>query len=140
MLRRARSLFTAAEPRGREYRLPEGRRVYAVGDIHGCADLLQFAAEAISDDLATDRPSEGLTVFLGDYVDRGPNSAAVVERLSAGDFPTPVLGLMGNHEFMMLKALESDAALSVWCEDGGGLVTLFSYGVDVRELQRGANG
>lgn len=136
MLRRSRLFSSTAEPGSLEHRLPEGRRVYAIGDLHGCADLLQLAAEAISEDLDAATPEDALTIFLGDYVDRGPDTAAIVERLSAGDFPTPILCLMGNHEFMMLRALVSDAALSAWC-DCGGLATLFSYGIDVRDLQRG---
>ncbi|MEP9376353.1 metallophosphoesterase family protein [Aquabacter sp. CN5-332] len=118
--------------------LPENRLVYAIADLHGRADLLQLAAEAIAKDMADAPGADTLTVFLGDYVDRGPNSADVIERLSAGDFPTPIVALLGNHEYIMRQAWESDPALLQWC-DFGGLPTLFSYGVDVRGLQRGTN-
>lgn len=138
MLRRARSFFKGPEPEALEHRLPGDRLVYAIGDLHGRADLLQLAADAISKDLSTAPGAEALTVFLGDYVDRGPNAAGVIERLSGGDFPTPIVALLGNHEFMMRKAWESDVALLQWC-DFGGLATLFSYGVDVRGVQRGTD-
>ena len=87
--------------------LPQGQRVYAIGDIHGCLDRLVALHEMIAEDLA-ERPSERATlIHLGDYVDRGNDSAQVVDWLINGP-PVAVdeiVNLMGNHEQMMLAAI-----------------------------------
>ena len=81
-------------------------RVYAIGDIHGRLDLLERAIVAIRRDV--DRwGTDALTVTLGDYVDRGPASRGVIERLSANPFPTPYTALKGNHE-TLLEAFLAD--------------------------------
>jgi serine/threonine protein phosphatase 1 len=107
--------------------LPAGQRVYAVGDVHGCSDRLAVMHRLICNDLA-DRPVEQPTVVhLGDYIDRGEDSAGVIERLLR-DWPRPaprVVNLMGNHEEMMLDALES-----------GGVPSLASWGVPRRARPR----
>jgi serine/threonine protein phosphatase 1 len=112
--------------------LPQGQRVYAIGDIHGCMDQLQALHHAIAQDL-TERPTAApVLIHVGDYVDRGPDSAAVVALLAAGppikDLPT--VNLMGNHEHMMLDALSSGEAeaAELWLGNGGA-DTLFSWGV-----------
>nr|WP_282572049.1 metallophosphoesterase [Roseomonas acroporae] len=113
-------------------RLPPGRRIYAVGDIHGCAARLATLHAAIADDLRA-RPAESpLLLHLGDYVDKGADSAGVLAHLSAGPpVPgVPVLNLTGNHEEAMLAALAGaagDVADWLWC---GGRPTLESYGLD----------
>ena len=103
--------------------LPPGLRVYAIGDIHGCLDRLQALHELIAEDLAA-RPADApLLVHLGDYVDRGPDSAGVVARLTEGpplpDLPT--VNLMGNHEHMMLAAVATGEteATELWLANGG---------------------
>src|SRR5579872_5660502 len=87
--------------------LPGGQRVYAVGDVHGCFERLVAMHEQIAADLA-ERPVDcAILVHLGDYVDRGMESAQVIEWLMAGP-PVPVaevINLMGNHEQMMLSAI-----------------------------------
>ena len=117
--------------------LPEGLRVYAIGDIHGRLDLLETLARRIEADLR-DAPTLTLTVtiFLGDYVDRGPSSAGVLDRLARRDFPTEFLALRGNHEEVMLKFLEEPEILESW-RNYGGLETLHSYGIDVLPAMRG---
>jgi len=117
-------------------RAPEGVRIYAIGDVHGRADLLAQLAQIISDDLARSPVERVITVFLGDYVDRGPGSAAVLERLAAADFPTAIATLRGNHEATMLQFLQDPDVLENW-RQYGGLETLASYGVNVREIMRG---
>jgi serine/threonine protein phosphatase 1 len=103
--------------------LPPGQRVYAIGDIHGCLDRLASVHEQIAEDLATRPVEESVLVHLGDYVDRGLDSAQVVDWLSGGA-PVPVdriVNLMGNHEDMMLRALPGDdkEANSTWLANGG---------------------
>jgi len=108
-----------------------GRLVYAVGDIHGRADLLARLVEMISRDAAILAPErQPALVFLGDYVDRGDDSKAVVDQLialkAAGRFE--VRALKGNHERVLLDFLEDAAVGPAW-EDFGGRQTLISYGV-----------
>ena len=114
---------------------PQGMRIYAIGDVHGRDDLLGDLACRIEADLAAE-PMRAVTVFIGDYVDRGPHSAAVIERLVVGRFPTPVSALRGNHEEMFLQYLEDPGTLAEWRRNGG-LETLRSYGVDVVPAMRG---
>jgi serine/threonine protein phosphatase 1 len=103
--------------------LPPGERVYAVGDVHGCLDRLVTLHEIIAEDIAA-RPVERTTlVHLGDYVDRGSDSAQVVDWLINRP-PVPadlIVNLMGNHEHMMLSALagvDKDAP-NQWLMNGG---------------------
>lgn len=116
--------------------LRPGLRVYAIGDIHGHADLLGRVSTMIATDLEADRPAETLTVFIGDYIDRGPSSAAVVDRLLRRDFPTPIVTLRGNHEQMLLDALDDAALLRSWLSNGG-LETARSYGLSTAALLDG---
>jgi len=111
--------------------LPSGVRIYVVGDIHGRLDLLDALAEQIRADLVS-APPKVTTIFLGDYVDRGPASAGVVDRLSRGEFPTPIYALRGNHEDVLLRFLDDGTVLDGW-RRFGGIETLQSYGVDVTE-------
>jgi len=103
--------------------LPPGRRVYAIGDVHGCLDRLATMHEEIAEDLATRPVDDSVLIHLGDYVDRGLDSAQVVDWLSGGA-PVPVtrtVNLMGNHEDMMLQALfgMDKEATSIWLANGG---------------------
>ena len=111
--------------------LPAGRRIYAVGDVHGCADRLAALHAAIAADLAA-RPADAVVVHIGDYVDRGPDSAGVIALLAGGAslLGVPVVNLMGNHERTMLDALAGERAAGTdWLFAGGG-PTLASYGLD----------
>jgi serine/threonine protein phosphatase 1 len=110
--------------------VPDGTRVYCVGDIHGRDDLLLEMAERIDADIGARSFDHAVTVFLGDYVDRGPGSMRVVERLSGGEWPTPMIALAGNHEDLLLAFLEDEGILDAW-RSLGGLETLHSYGVNV---------
>ena len=112
--------------------LPDGHRVYAVGDIHGCDDRLARLHRLIADDLAARPAARPLLLHLGDYVDKGPDSAGVVARLAAGPpLPgVPTVNLMGNHERTMLDALGGQpAAVTDW-RYGGGDPALASWGID----------
>jgi serine/threonine protein phosphatase 1 len=116
-------------------KIPGGTRLYAIGDIHGRLDLLNELEQQIKQDLKT-APPNVLTIFLGDYVDRGWESAGVLERLSAEDFCTPICTLRGNHEEVFLQFLSDASVLGSW-RNFGGLETLHSYGVNVAETMRG---
>lgn len=107
--------------------LPEGLRIYAVGDIHGCFDLLEALYEQMRRDLERAPPRESLEIFLGDYVDRGPRSRDVVEWMIATQPACDRrICLMGNHEDMLLNALADPAAMEHWLSNGG-VETLLSY-------------
>jgi serine/threonine protein phosphatase 1 len=113
-----------------EARLPPGLRVYAIGDIHGRVDLLDRLHGQIEADLKT-APEKAVIVYLGDYVDRGPDSAAVIERLSRARFPgVQTVALLGNHEDMLLQFLDAPYGASLWLTNGGD-ATLRSYKVRV---------
>ena len=111
-------------------RVPDGTRVYCVGDIHGRDDLLDEMAERVKADMEGQSFDHVVTVFLGDYVDRGLGSMRVVERLSRSEWPTPIIALAGNHEDLLMAFLEDEGVLEAW-RSLGGLETLHSYGVDV---------
>lgn len=105
-------------------------RAYVVGDIHGRHDLLMPALARIDGDLAG-RAGPSVLVFLGDYVDRGEQSAQVLETLRTlpGECPIPVVTLMGNHERMMLDYLADPVAHGRLWLHNGGLMTLTSFGI-----------
>lgn len=103
--------------------LPTGQRVYAIGDVHGCLDRLASLHEQIAEDLANRPVVSSVLVHLGDYVDRGLDSAQVIDWLSGGA-PVPVdrvVNLTGNHEDMMLAALKGTDkdANTTWLSNGG---------------------
>jgi serine/threonine protein phosphatase 1 len=106
----------------------DGQLVYAVGDIHGRFDLLQKLLVQIGAD-AAGRPN--LLIFSGDYIDRGPDSALVLERLIGlrQRLGASLLLLKGNHEAAFLRYLDSPATGAAWIAHFGGAATLRSYGV-----------
>jgi len=119
--------------------LPAGQRVYAIGDVHGCSDRLAMMHRLIGNDLAARPVAEPTIVHLGDYIDRGEDSAGVIERLLRG-WPAPaprLVNLMGNHEAMMLGALDGGDADEVmnWLANGGA-PSLASWGVPRRARPR----
>lgn len=125
-----RRQFTSEQPEG-----PPGHRAYAVGDVHGRLDLLEELLAAIEADCKA-RPKAKVTiVFLGDLIDRGPQSADVVERLRhyRPAFASPLF-LMGNHEEVLLRLLDGEAALlDDWLLYGGAECAR-SYGLDPATL------
>ena len=110
-------------------RLPDGVRVYAVGDVHGYVGKLNAMHEAIRADLERAPAPAPLLIHLGDYIDRGPHSAGCLDLLAAGS-PLPTVNLLGNHEAMLLTALDrlSPQAAALWLDNGGD-VTLESWGI-----------
>ena len=115
---------------------PSGHRAYAIGDIHGRLDLLDELLGQVAEDIRARPPAKITIVFLGDLIDRGPQSAQVVERLRRyrPSFAKPVF-IMGNHEEVVLRILAGDMSiLPDWLRFGGA-ETLRSYGVDPLDLQ-----
>lgn len=112
--------------------LAPGRRIYAIGDIHGCLDRLLALHDLIRADLAARPVADPLLVHIGDYVDRGPDSRGVVARLAAGDpiAGVPTVNLMGNHERTMLNALGGEGAAATDWMISGGREALASWGGD----------
>ncbi|MGH7043085.1 MAG: metallophosphoesterase family protein [Acetobacteraceae bacterium] len=100
-------------------------RVYAVGDIHGCLDRLRALHMAIAADLAERPVARAVLIHVGDLIDRGPDSAGVVDFLAGEPRPGGVAEtttLLGNHEALMLAASdapEADEAARVWVANGG---------------------
>jgi serine/threonine protein phosphatase 1 len=105
-----------------------GRRI-AIGDIHGCD--VAFARV-----LAEIQPTaEDLVITLGDYVDRGPNSRRVIEQLLDLQQTARTVHLLGNHEIMMLSALDFPAENAFWLR-AGGADTLASYNDSLAEIPK----
>ena len=110
-------------------RVPDGSRVYAIGDIHGRDDLLTRLHADILADAAVVGDLRRVVVYLGDYVDRGPGSRAVIDCLLGDPLPGfEVVHLIGNHEAWLLDFLDDAAAGPGWLANGGQ-ATLESYGV-----------
>jgi serine/threonine protein phosphatase 1 len=108
--------------------LPEKTRIYAIGDVHGRADLLGQVLSRIDEDLAIYPDCRALQVFLGDYIDRGPDSRAVVELLVERSKAQKLICLKGNHETYVAEFLRSPTFLESW-RQLGGRETLRSYGL-----------
>lgn len=117
-----------------------GERIYAIGDVHGRSDLLGIVLARIASDLAARPHDRPRIVLLGDYVDRGPDSRAVLERLMRLEAePVSTTFLLGNHDAYLLAYLEdpemSDRGIHWFHRGMGGAATLASYGVlDASEL------
>jgi serine/threonine protein phosphatase 1 len=112
--------------------LPQGRRIYAIGDIHGCARQLDTLYVRIAEDLAQRPVGSALLLHIGDYVDRGADTAGVIARLVDG-CPIPgmdMVNLMGNHESTMLDAVSGERAAGTDWLFAGGRAALESYGID----------
>lgn len=113
--------------------VPPGIRVYAVGDVHGRLDLLQQLFAMIAQDIAARGSAEVHLVMLGDLVDRGPESAGVIELLTRRPPWAHAMHLLrGNHEDTFLAIAEGDREeLPGWLQFGG-VETLESYGISAR--------
>ncbi len=109
---------------------PADVRIYAIGDIHGRADLLLETIARIDDDLERRPIGHAVEVYLGDYIDRGPDSRTVIDLLAARLVQNRAVCLRGNHEALMEDFLRDPASLRPWLSVGG-LQTLASYGVEL---------
>ena len=110
--------------------LDAGTRVYAIGDVHGRFDLLEAMHDAIAADLSARPPGRSVVVHLGDYVDRGPRTHDVIERLLTPRLTADeIVCLKGNHEDCLLQFIAGGDDAEVFLRYGG-VETMGSYGVD----------
>jgi serine/threonine protein phosphatase 1 len=120
--------WSSSKTKRRKPRLPDGVRIYAISDIHGCADLLQQMFTVIDKDLTTVGSMRPIHVFLGDYIDRGPDSCRTIELLIERGRRHESVFLKGNHEAFLSDVLKEPTQLEQW-KQFGGLQTLTSYGL-----------
>jgi serine/threonine protein phosphatase 1 len=111
---------------------PADTRIYAVGDIHGRADLLNEIFGRIDDDVRRRPIAHTVEVYLGDYIDRGPHSRTVIDLLAVRLVANHAVCLRGNHEAVMEGFFQDPEILRYW-EQLGGMQTLASYGVELHE-------
>jgi serine/threonine protein phosphatase 1 len=109
--------------------VPQSTRIYAIGDLHGRVDLLDEVISHIDTDLARYPASRAVQIFLGDYVDRGPASRDVIDRLIERSRAHEMIFLKGNHESFLIEFLQNPNVLEDW-RQFGGLETLISYGLN----------
>lgn len=117
-------------------KVPKGERVYAIGDIHGCLSELEQLLDLIKKDLKKNTIKNHHLVFLGDYFDRGPDSAGVIDRLiKLQKKQTNVICLKGNHEDKFIGFLNDPVTLASGFFTYGGIETVQSYGVKDKLLE-----
>lgn len=114
---------------------PDGLTVYMIGDIHGRLDLLVGVQRLIDEDKAQYHSDGTVEVYLGDYIDRGPDSAGVVSRLISRAQQVNTVFLRGNHEQLLLDFLDGTDCVDTWSANGG-IATMLSYGVAPSLLSR----
>jgi serine/threonine protein phosphatase 1 len=128
-------LFQELRVGGKRPSLPEGKRIYAIGDIHGRVDLLEALLFRIKVDLARRPNPKPVYVFLGDYFDRGAASKETIDMLLGHAEAHDCIFLQGNHEAMARNCLRDRGGFDQWLRLGG-ITTLRSYGVPAEILSR----
>jgi serine/threonine protein phosphatase 1 len=118
-----------AAPQTARFALPEGERIYAIGDIHGRLDLFDALLDKIEVDNASRPTAKAGLILLGDLVDRGPDSRGVVERAMQLAAAPSTIVLKGNHEELLLRVCAGDHKVTGPFHRVGGRDTLLSYGV-----------
>lgn len=113
--------------------VPDDVRIYAIGDVHGRADLLQELLVAIDEDDAARTPKRRQLILLGDLIDRGADSCGVVEAAMALQAEQRARILAGNHEELLLLAHDGDVEAAKVFARAGGRETMLSYGVSQRD-------
>jgi serine/threonine protein phosphatase 1 len=110
------------------YSTPDDTRIYAIGDVHGRADLLAETMARIDDDLQRRPVAYAVEIYLGDYVDRGADSKGAIDLLAARLARNNAICLRGNHEALLERFMNDASVLGSWLKLGG-LQTLASYGI-----------
>lgn len=129
MITRFLGLSRQQQPQGVAPEVPPGSRVYAVGDIHGRADLLRELHQLIHEDAYRRQAPRNVVIYVGDYIDRGGDSPAVIDLLLNETLPSfESIHLKGNHEDSLLRFLDDISVGPAWLLYGGAQ-TLLSYGV-----------
>ncbi|WP_156839915.1 metallophosphoesterase [Novosphingobium aquimarinum] len=131
LFRKGAAATGAARSRTRVGSIPEGQRVYAIGDVHGCLDHALELARAIESDDAQRGPADTTVIFLGDLIDRGPSSATMLEFVRQWSKERRVRVLMGNHEEMFLQSFDELEVFAYFMRYGGR-ETVLSYPIDAR--------
>nr|WP_298895290.1 metallophosphoesterase family protein [uncultured Altererythrobacter sp.] len=116
-------------------RVPDGERYYVVGDIHGRLDLFEALVDAIEADIAGHPDADVTVVLLGDLIDRGPDSAGVIDRSLQWRESRKVRILAGNHEEMFLQSFDDIEVLRHFLKHGGR-ETILSFGLPVKEYRK----
>jgi serine/threonine protein phosphatase 1 len=129
-------LFRRAEPAPLPA-IPDGQRVYAIGDIHGRADLFDVLLDQIAADDAARGGADTTIILLGDLVDRGPDSRRVIDRAIAlhSERGSKLRWLIGNHEEVFLKALQGDPSVVRYFVRIGGEPTILSYDIQADQYR-----
>jgi serine/threonine protein phosphatase 1 len=117
--------------------IPTGQRVYAIGDVHGCAEQLGRLLEMIDRDHAERGAAQQTIILLGDLLNRGPDSAGVVAR--ARRLVDSGVGRLvkGNHEELFVLASRGDHRAARTLMENGGTATLTSFGLTQHEIDSG---
>jgi serine/threonine protein phosphatase 1 len=129
MLKKLRALFDPQPNAELIAAIPDGQRVYAIGDIHGRRDLLCRMIAQIDADDSVRTPADTTVILLGDLVDRGPESRGVIATAREWAQRRKVRLLAGNHEEMFLGSFERDEVMRAFLRHGGR-ETLLSYPID----------
>ncbi|MBR0553940.1 metallophosphoesterase family protein [Stakelama marina] len=131
-------LKSLRNPQRAQHALPEGERVYAIGDIHGRLDLFGELLAKIDRDDEERAPAKTTIILLGDLINRGPNSAGVIRKARELCVERGIGRVVkGNHEEIFVKAASGSgkAARMLW--QMGGDATLLSYGFSREEAENG---
>lgn len=123
------SFFSTFRSKRNGAAVPDGQRVYAIGDVHGRADLLEQLLALIEDDDAGRPTAETQLILLGDLVDRGPESRRVLDVVDELSRRRSVRVLRGNHDDVFLRAVKGDSRATRHLHKMGGRATLLSYGI-----------
>lgn len=146
MLNSLRQIFGGSATKRKSAQVPEGERWYAIGDVHGRRDLLEVLQAAIIEDDARAGTAKTTIAFLGDLVDRGPDSAGVIRLAREWGDTHSIRYLAGNHEEMFLESFDDIEVLRHFLKHGGR-ETILSYGLtrdhynrlELQELQEAIN-